>query len=778
MTPRSLIFTGGKDQIATIKENYPLLRLNSLTKNMDKVYDHKTAESKWYQFWEDEGFFKPEINPEGKPYTIVLPLPNASGKMHTGNVLMIAIEDLLVRWHRMKGDATLWIPGTDHAGTETQITFERQLKKEGKSRFGFDRETLYQNIYQFVMENKHLIESQIRAMGASVDWSRYMFTLDPESIDTVYNTFIKMSEDGLIYKDDYMVNYCPTCGTTYADIEIDNEEAQRKLYFVKYQVESSDQYITITTTRPETIFADTGIAIYPRHPKYSKFAGLNVINPLTGATIPVFEDKRVVKEFGTGALKITPAHDPLDYEIGKENGLDILNSIDLNGRMTKLARELEGIKVAEAREKSASKLQELGALEKIEDYKNSVPVCKAGHIIEPMVLPNWFVKVQRLKEPAHQAVKNGKVKIYPKWREVTYHRWMENMHDWAISRQNVWGIRIPAWYDVHNNPLLQVTFLNTNKEIVTGTISDLMKDYSLDEITQGLQKVIAPSECIYQISKTSPGKDFLQETDTFDTWYSSGQWPLITLGFPNGEDFKKFYPTDVMETAWEILSKWVSRMIMFGIYLTGEAPFHSVYLHGVVKALDGKKMSKSLGNVINPEEYIQDFGTDALRMGLVLGNGNCHDFAFPKDKVIAIKHFNNKIWNMTRFVLMMIENDNIKISPLDQITSLISQEDQAFLDLLNKTIVSVNQDLEKFRLADAGEKIYQFMWHEIADKYIESVKNREDKEIALSVLVYILKTSLELLHPFMPFITEELWQKLPHEGKSIMIASWPTVSQK
>ncbi len=742
---------------------------------MDKAYDHSKSEKKWYDFWEKEGFFKPEINPKGKPYTIILPLPNASGRMHTGNILMIAIEDLLIRWHRMMGDATLWVPGTDHAGTETQITYERELKKEGKSRFSFDRDTLYNNIHDFVFANKSLIEDQIRSMGASIDWSRYLFTLDPKSVDTVYNTFIKMSADNLIYRGDYMVNYCPVCGTTYADIEVDYEERDSKLYYVKYSIENSDDYIMVATTRPETIFVDTGIAIHPDHKKYSKFVGKNAVNPLNGDLIPIFEDKRIEEGFGTGALKITPAHDILDYEIGKEKNMTILNAIDLNGRMTQLAGDYVGLKVNDAREKCALKLEELGSLEKTEDHKNSIPICKAGHSIEPMVLPNWFVKVKTLKEPAHDVVKNGQVKIYPKWREVTYHRWMENMHDWAISRQNVWGIRIPVWYEVSKNPNLQVNFLNKNYEVVTGKISELLKDHSLEEIKKGLQKIISPSDSLYEISKTSPRENFLQETDTFDTWYSSGQWPLITLGFPDNDDFKKYYPTDVMETAWEILSKWVSRMIMFGIYLTGKPPFHSVYLHGVVRALDGRKMSKSLGNVINPEEYIADFGTDALRMGLVLGNGNAKDFAFPRDRVIAMKHFNNKIWNMTRFILMMTEEYQKDI-PNYSTELKLQKQDKAIIKELETLIKKTNKELTNFRFADAGEAIYQFVWHSLADKYIEDVKNREDKDVALSVLIYVFRTSLELLHPFMPFITEELWQRLPHSGKSIMLAKWPAVN--
>jgi len=753
---------------------------------MDKAYQQKLVEQKWYQFWEKEGFFKPEINPGGKPYTIILPLPNASGRMHTGNILMIAIEDLLIRWHRMKGFAALWVPGTDHAGTETQITYERELKKESKSRFSFDRETLYNNIHDFVFANKSLIENQIRAMGASIDWSRYMFTLDDKSIETVYNTFIKMSEDDLIYKDDYMVNYCPTCGTTYADIEIDYEERRDPFITMKYGP------FEIATVRPETKFRDSALAVNPSDKRYKDFIGktLEIPGLLGNLTMTVIPDPEVDPGFGTGIMKVTPAHDPHDFELGKKHNLPVVPIIDLNGRMDfswfldqkdvdhkhrARAEKYHGVKATEVRKIMTEDLKEEGLLVKIDEkYTHSVPVCKAGHQIEPMVLPNWFVRVKSLKEPAHQAIKDGRVKIYPKWREVTYHRWMENMHDWAISRQNVWGIRIPAWYEVSKNPNLQVTFLDKNKAIATGKIVDLLKNYSLEEIKKGLQKIIAPSDCQYEISKTVPGENYLQETDTFDTWYSSGQWPLITLGYPKSEDFKKYYPTDVMETAWEILSKWVSRMIMFGIYLTGEPPFRDVYLHGVVRALDGRKMSKSLGNVINPEEYIEEYGTDALRMGLVLGNGNGKDFAFPRDRVIAMKHFNNKIWNMTRFILMMKDEYAKDIPEYSQELKLLD-EDKKMQTNLENLIKGVNINLEKYRFADAGEALYQFMWHEIADIYIESVKNREDKDVALSSLIHIHRTCLELLHPFMPFITEELWQKLPHEGKSIMLAKWPTI---
>lgn len=686
----------------------------------------------------------------------------------------------------MQGYAALWIPGTDHAGTETQITFERELKKQGKSRFDFDRETLYNQIHDFVFANKSAIENQIRVMGASVDWDRYTFTLDDKVIETVESTFEKLAKEDLVYRGDYMVNFCPICGTTYADIEISYEERKDPFYEIRYG------QFTIGTVRPETKFRDTALAVNPTDKKYQEFIGQTFEIPglLGDLTMTIIPDSEVDPKFGTGIMKVTPAHDPHDFELGKKFNLPVNPIIDLNGRMDfrwfleqsgtdekyrKRAENYHGKKVKEARGLMVADLEADRLLIKTNlDYTHSVPVCKAGHEIEPMVLPNWFIKVETLKKPAFEAVKKGEVKVFPKWQEITYTRWMENMHDWAISRQNVWGIRIPAWYDTKENPKLLISFLSDKKEVITGNVSDLLADYTLPQINKGIQKVTAPSGSKYIVSRVSPGENFIQETDTFDTWFSSGQWPLVTLGYPNSDDFKKFYPTDVLETGWEILSKWVSRMVMFGIYLTGKPPFHSIYLHGIVRALDGRKMSKSLGNVINPEEYIKDYGVDALRMGLITGTANGKDFSFPKDKIIAYKHFANKIWNMARFMLMMAEQDNIEFLEFENIDKkALAPEDKQILKDLEKLIKEVDTHLDKFRFADAAESIYQFMWHTIADVYIESVKNREDKEVTLSNLNHVYTTCLKLLHPFMPFITEEIYQKLPLHGKSIMISKWP-----
>lgn len=749
--------------------------------NMDKTYSHQKAETTWYKFWEESGLFKPEINPKGKPYVIILPPPNASGKMHTGNVLMIAIEDLIIRRKRMQGYATLWVPGTDHAGTETQITFERELKKEGKSRFNFSRQELYDSIWDFVQKNKHNIENQIRKMGASVDWSRYKFTLDPDVIRTVHETFKKMTKDGLIYRGEYMVNYCPKCKTTYSDVELSHSEQKDPLYYVKYPTENQSSFIAVATVRLEPIWADTHLAVNPKDPKNKELIGQTAINPLTNEKMQIIADEFVDPDFGTGVVKLTPAVDKNDYEVAIKHNLPIIQVLDLSGKMMGI---YQGLTVEEAKKKALAELESKGLIDKIDrNYKHTISQCKAGHNIEPMIMPNWFIKVDdpviSLKQPALKAVLDKKISIYPKWREITYIRWMEEMKDWAISRQNIWGIQIPVWFEIEDKSKFYVWFLDKKGDYKHNRLDHLLDEgYTLQEIRTGLQRVLASqnTKWLFEEDKDSD-KEYLPETDTFDTWFSSGQWPLVTLGYPSSEDFKKFYPTQVLETGWEIIRLWVSRMIMLGIYLTQEVPFENVYLHGLVRAIDGRKMSKSLGNVINPEEYIEEFGVDALRMGLISGTANGKDFAFPRDRVISFKHLSNKIWNMARFIDLMIEQNKTEIKTAGEIKNKLQKEDKNMLKNLNILIKKVDSDLDRYRFADAGEAIYQFIWHEVADIYIENVKNRKDKEVALSNLIYVFKTSLELLHPFMPFITEELWQRLPHQGKSIMLEKWPEAKQ-
>jgi len=747
---------------------------------MDKQYDHKKIEPEIMARWESLGVFKAKIDPKKKPFTIVLPPPNASGKLHMGNVLMCAIEDVLIRWKKMQGFSTLWIPGADHAGFETQIVFEKELRKQNKSRFDFNRNTLYKAIWDFVEENKHIIEGQLKSMGPSLDWSRYTFTLDQKVIDTVYKTFTKMVNEGLVYRDNYIVNYCPKCGTTFADLEILHETRKDPLYYMKYGP------FILATVRPETKFGDTAVAVNPKDKRYKEYIGKEIeVEGLLGKIkLKVIADDFVDPEFGTGVVKITPAHDKNDYEAGKRHGLEVKPVIGLDGRMNSLAGPYAGMKVMEARKKVVEDLDKAGLLVKVDnDYEHNISICYKGrHEIEPTVMPNWFVKVGPLKKPALEAVKKGKVKIYPKWQEITYTRWMEEMHDWPISRQIVWGIRIPAWYDVSENPNLTVSFLDKDGKNVFGKISELLSTHSFEEIEKGLQSLIASNNAKYIISDKKPTKgNCLQETDTFDTWFSSGHWPLVTLGYPNSEDFKYFYPTSVLETGWEIIRFWVSRMIMFGIYLTGKPPFKDVYLHGLVRAVDGKKMSKSLGNVIDPIEYLPQYGADALRMGLISGTANGKDFSFPKDKVLAFRNFANKLWNMARFMLLLVDDlkkegkDLIDFDKLDK--KKFSTQDKNILKQLNELVGDVNSNLEKYRFSDAADGIYQFMWHEVADKYIEQIKQREDKQQALSVLNHVINTGLKLLHPFMPFVTEAIWENLNDaekiDGMVLVETKWP-----
>ena len=755
---------------------------------MEKTYDHKIQEAKIIELWKSSNCFVANSKSKRKPYTIILPPPNASGRMHTGNVLMIAVEDILIRQKRMQGFEALWIPGSDHAGFETQVTYERELKKEGKSRFDFDRNTLYKNIEKFVTQNKELVEDQINKMGASVDWTRYKFTLDESSLKIVYDTFDKMVKDGLIYRDDYIVNYCPDLGTTFADLEIIYEERVDPLFYIKYklveQKDSEPQYITVATVRPELIFVDTHLAVNPNDSKNKWLIGRKVLNPLTNREMTILGDSFVDPEFGTGVVKLTPAHDKKDFQVAIKNNLPIINAIGLDGRINENGGKYKGLKIRQAREVISKELSDKGLIDKIDiNYKHIVPVSyKGSKDIEPLILPNWFVKVAPLKKPALDVVKGGEVTIYPKWRKITYIRWMEEMRDWPISRQVVWGIRIPVWYSYENenNADIIINFINKDKKTISGRLGDLKERYSYEEIESGLQTLIAPKLSTYVVSYKKPKGKFLQETDTFDTWFSSGQWPLICTNYPDSDDFKYFYPTQVIETAWEILRLWVSRMIMFGIYLTGKPPFKDIYLHGIVRSIDGRKMSKSLGNVINPEEYQLQFGTDALRMGLISGTAGGKDFNFPKDKVLAYRNFSNKLWNMVRFYFMLEErykeNGGVVAEYNTKLKPKITGEDKDIINKLNLTIRSVDANLLKYRFSTAGDTIYHFLWDDVASKYIESIKNRKDKGVALSVFRHIMIQSLKLLHPFMPFVTEALWQELPKSKKEssiLALAKWP-----
>ncbi|MDO8573601.1 MAG: valine--tRNA ligase [Candidatus Daviesbacteria bacterium] len=686
---------------------------------MDKTYDQTKVEAKWYKFWEEKGFFKPEVNPDGKPYTIILPPPNANGALHFGHA-MYTVEDILIRYHRMKGEASLWLPGSDHAGFETQVVFEKQLEKEGKSRFDFDRKTLYQMIWDFVQNNKGTMEGQLRKLGFSLDWSRQKFTLDPEIVKIVYKTFKQMFDAGLAYRGLRLVNYCTRHGTSFSDLEVLYEDRTTPLYYIKYGP------LILATTRLETKFGDTAVAVHPGDSRYQKYIGqtLDIETVLGPAKIKVIADKAVDPEFGTGVIKVTPAHAMVDFEIGERHDLEIRQVIGFDGKLNEKAGKFAGLRVKEARVAIAKEMLEKGLIEKIdENYQNRVGVCyKCGTVIEPLPMEQWFIKVATLAKQAVENVKKGEIKIYPKNWEVTYFHWLEKLKDWNISRQIVWGMQIPAW---------------KNKK--TGQW----------QVTEG---------------EAPDGPDWEQDPDVFDTWFSSAQWPFATLQAGQPGDFDKFYPTSVMETGYDILPFWVIRMIMVGNFVTGKIPFKDVLLHGKILDPLGKKMSKSKGNVVDPIEIANQYGADALRMALMYGNAFGHDQALSHSKLQAMRNFTNKLWNIGRFI--------IDFKPEDAASEISKHEDdQDILNQLNKTTAAATKALDTYRFHDASGSLYEFIWHEFADKYIESTKNRRAE--AQPVLEYVFRTCLELLHPFMPFITEELWQKLPHKEESIMVSKWP-----
>jgi valyl-tRNA synthetase len=771
------------------------------TRHMDKTYSPTEIEKKWRETWERSGAYNATEIAEGrKNFTIVLPPPNANASLHAGHAMFV-VQDILVRYHRMRGDNAVWIPGTDHAGFETQYVFEKALSKQGKSRFDFNRQDFYEAVYGFVKDNSGLIEEQLKSLGFSLDWSRKSFTLDEHVVRLVYDTFEKMYADGLIYRDNYIVNYCTHCGTTFSELEINYIDRVDPLYYMKYGP------FVLATVRPETKFGDTAIAVNPNDARYKDYIGKEIeVEGLLGKfMMKVIADEFVDPEFGTGVVKVTPAHDPNDFAMGRRHGLEVRKVIDLNGRLNAHAGEFGGMKVKEARAKVVEALLERGLMEKVEEnYTHRVAVCyKCGRDIEPMVLPNWFVKMKPLAERAKLAAEKKYVQFYPARFEDEFYRWMDAIKDWPISRQVVWGIRIPAWYDVAKNPNLHVTFLNKASENVTGKIDELLKAYDFEEIREGLQSLTAENDAVFVIADKSPedGNLYLPETDTFDTWFSSGQWPLAVLHYPDSEDFQRLYPTAVLDTMWDILFFWVARMIMLGIYVTEKdgrgledaVPFRQVLLHSRVVDAKGVKMSKSKGNVVNPLDLTAKYGTDAFRMSLIAGSALGNDVPMAEEKVKGYRNFANKVWNSARFVLefkpegikgIEIDERFYKYSIFNDNWILInhnladfgndweidqSEDSRAVLEKLDELKELVEDALYKYRFSDAAVAIYEFYWHEFCDKYIEYAKNR--REQTQPILEFVLKSSMELLHPFMPFITEEIWQQLPHKGTSISIAN-------
>jgi valyl-tRNA synthetase len=759
--------------------------------SMDKAYNAKDVEEKIYNNWEQKGYFKPEINPQGEPYSIILPPPNANGDLHFGHAMFV-IEDILIRYHRMKGYAALWLPGTDHAGTETQFVFEKKLQEEGKSRFDFSRDELYKMIWDYVQENRGGIGKQLRKLGFSLDWSRSKFTLDEDIVKIVKQTFCKMYEDKLVYRDYRLVNYCTRDGTSFSDLEVVNKETEGSLYHIKFPLKSG-KHITIATTRPETYLGDVAVMVNPADKRYKDVIGDTVILPFIEREIPLIADDYVKMDFGTGAVKVTPSHDFNDFEIARKHNLVHPPIIGFDGKMQNTKGILDGLYVKQARVEIVNKLEKEGFIEKIDAHKMVIPTCyKCKSVLEPLPLEQWYVRVQPLISNALKAIDNKYTKIYPDNFIKILKDWYANLRDWNISRQNVWGIQIPVWYSVdgHENEF-SVSFIDKNNSAQKGSLSELLeKGFGFDEILTGLQRVNAPitAKVVFENEKNENGR-YLPETDTFDTWFSSGQWPYVTLKTSTEGDFEKFYPTSVMETGYDILKAWVSRMLMLGLYVANGAhvedpekikktvPFKDVVLHGLVNDPLGKKMSKSRGNVVNPLEVIDQYGADSVRLALVYGTALGNDQAMSYGKLDASKKFANKLWNIGRFIEMnRVSSIKYQVLSIKEMETLANHKtDKEWIKKVENLAKEVTKYLDNYQFNLAAERLYEFVWHEFADKYIEDVKGRIDKNSFL-VLSSLFIVQLKLLHPFMPFVTEEIYQTFQGRDKSIMIEPWPSQS--
>lgn len=747
---------------------------------MEPRYLHEKTEQQMYDLWENAHAFKPSDSPKSdsdnsKPFSIVMPPPNANDPLHIGHAMFISIEDIMIRFHRMKGVDTVWIPGTDHAGIETQYVFEKKLAKDGKSRFNFDRKTLFQMIWEYVQENSGVAVDQMKKIGASADWSRYKFTLDPDIVKKVLETFIKLHKDGLVYRDFQLVNYCTKCGTSYSELEVNHIDQTAPLYYVKYRfADNPKEYITVATVRPEPIFVDTHIAVNPSDDSKKHLIGKKVLNPLTDAEMEIIADEYVDPEFGTGIVKLTPAHDPNDFKIAKKLDLSIISAINTQGKILASGGKYAGMTVLEARKQVVIDLEAKGLIEKIDTkYKNRVGTCyRCGRVIEPLPLPQFFIKVKdskiHLVQNVLSSLDTGETKIVGAGREKILRNWLENLKDWNISRQIVWGIKIPVWYKfIGNEDKISVSFLAPNGQYITGLLSEQLKNYSLDEIKTGLQSLVADENVEYIVSTTPPieQENYLPETDTFDTWFSSSQWPVLTLQTNQPGDFERFYPTTVMETAYDILLFWVMRMMLMGSYLTGKTPFEIVYLHGLVRDQKGQKMSKSKGNVVNPLEIIEKYGADALRMALVIRSTPGLDKSVGEPDFKAARNLSNKIWNAARFVIQLQENP-------DKNTAL--PQDSAMKSKLSILTTEITQNMEKYQIGVASDTLYNEFWHWFCDECIEKAKS---KHISSEALLEGLIIFIKLLHPFMPFVTEAVWQELVSNKltseKLLIRAQWP-----
>ena len=717
-----------------------------MARELPKVYEPQQVENRIYEMWEKGGYFRPSEEEGAKPFTIVMPPPNVTGQLHMGHAMDATLQDTLIRFKRMQGYSALWLPGVDHAGIATQIKVEEELRKEGLTRYDLGREKFLERVWDWKHKYGNRIVEQQKKLGASCDWERARFTMDEGCSKAVREVFVSMYEKGLIYKGSRIINWCPHCVTALSDAEVEYVDKPGHLWHIRYPLTDGSGEVIVATTRPETMLGDTGVCVNPNDDRYKDIVGKTVTLPLVNKQIPVVADDYAEMEFGTGCVKMTPAHDPNDFEVGLRHNLEVIRVLDDNGKVNELGGAYEGLDRYEARKKIVADLEAQGYLVKIEDHAHNVGTCYRCHNdVEPIISAQWFVKMKTLAEEAIRSVNDGETKFVPERFTKNYMNWMNNIRDWCISRQLWWGHQIPVWYCAD-----------------CGHMTCSREDAHVCE------------KC--------GSANIERDPDVLDTWFSSALWPFETLGWPDkdAEDLKKYFPTDVLVTGYDIITFWVSRMIVSGLEHMGKAPFHTVLIHGLVRDDKGRKKSKSLGNGIDPWEMIERYGCDALRMNMVTGNSPGNDMRFYVERCEAMRNFANKLWNASRYVLM-----NLDENAQNQLPDLGKLEiaDKWVLSKLNTLIGEVTENMEKYELGVAIQKIYDFLWDIYCDWYIEMTKARlfaddaERKQTAIQVLVYVLDQTLRLLHPFMPFITEEIWQSLPHEGEALIIAQWPEIRE-
>ncbi len=714
-----------------------------MSKQLEKLYDPKQVESRIYDFWLEGDYFHAVVNPDKKPYTIMMPPPNITGQLHLGHALDNAMQDSLIRFKRMQGYEALWMPGTDHAAIATEAKIVEDMKKDGVTKADLGRDGFMERAWEWRRKYGGRITEQLKKLGSSCDWERESFTMDDRCSHAVREVFVRLYEKDLIYRGERIINWCPHCLTSISDAEVEYEEKDGHFWHIKYPIAGGNGHLELATTRPETMLGDTAVAVHPEDERYKHLIGKNVILPIVNKEIPVIADEYVEMDFGTGVVKITPAHDPNDFEVGLRHDLPVLNVMNDDGSINENGGRFAGMSGKEARTAIVKQLEDEGYLCKVEAIKHNVGACyRCAHVVEPRVSKQWFVKMKPLAEPAIEAVKSGKTKFIPERFDKIYFHWMENIKDWCISRQLWWGHRIPAFYCAACGQM-------------TVSRGDL------------------------DVCPHCNSANIAQDPDTLDTWFSSALWPFSTLGWPeNTPELDYFYPTDTLVTGYDIIFFWVARMIFSGVAQMGETPFHTVFIHGIIRDAQGRKMSKSLGNGIDPLEVIDNYGADALRLTLLTGNSPGNDMRFSEEKITASRNFANKLWNASRFVLMNLTDEVNTVALPDT----LAVEDKWILSKYNALAAEVTDNLEKYELGMAVAKLYDFIWNVYCDWYIELTKPRllaggDTSTAAQQVLVYILSNTLKLLHPFMPFITEEIWQALPHNGDTIMTSAWPVYDE-